>query len=115
MIALGHTPSFPKQRFAFLWECRNLPPPAYHYGKSGLLALQEAEQRRTGFPFTFIGDWQNQVDQLLLQEEAKHNQVNEGELDVAYQEVLSHLGKGRYPRITPQRFSERYTAMRQLL
>jgi hypothetical protein len=74
-IALGHTPSFPEQRFAFLWESRNLPPPAYHDGKCGLVALQEAEQRRTGFPFTFMGDWQNQVDQLLLQEEAKHHQV----------------------------------------
>ncbi len=272
-IALGHTPSFPEQRFAFLWESRNLPPPTYHHGKSGLLALQMAEQRRTGFPFTFIGDWQNQVDQLLLQEEAKHHQIqvpllipleeeyygqelnmsmrpsvdkasiesflqqlgrvfrkparlylvggaalvhlgvrpgftqdidiqvggtNEGELivaiqrliqqmqvnvefaspadfmplpsqwetharfvdrygmidvfyfdfysialskiergnnrdiadvkllvqqgiitlnelDVAYREVLSQLGKGRYPRITPQRFSERYTAIRKLL
>ncbi|HXL35928.1 MAG TPA: DUF6036 family nucleotidyltransferase [Ktedonobacteraceae bacterium] len=272
-IALGHTPSFPEQRFEFLWESRNLPSPAYHYGKYGLSALQEAEQRRTGFPFTFIGDWQNQVDQLLLQEEAKHHQIqaplllpleetqyeqklnmsmrpgvdkaaiesflqqlgrtfhkqarlylvggaalvhlgvrpgftqyidiqvggtNEGELivaiqrliqqmqvnvefaspadfmplpsqwetharfigrygmidvfyfdfysialskteqgnqrdiadvkllvqqgiitlnelDTAYQEVLSQLGKGRYPRITPQRFSERYTAIRKLL
>jgi hypothetical protein len=37
------------------------------------------------------------------------------ELDVAFQEVLSQLGKGRYPRITPQRFSERYTAIRKLL
>jgi len=37
------------------------------------------------------------------------------ELDAAYQEVLSHLGKGRYPRITPQRFSERYAAIRKLL
>jgi Nucleotidyltransferase of unknown function (DUF6036) len=272
-IALGHIPSFPEQRFEFLWKSRNLPPPAYHYGKYGLSALQEAEQRRTGFPFTYIGDWQNQVDQLLLQEEAKHHQLqaslllpleekqyeqelnmsmrpgvdkeaiesflqqlgrtfhkqarlylaggaalvhlgvrpgftqdidiqvggtNEGELivaiqgliqqmqvnvefaspadfmplpsqwetharfigrygmidvfyfdfysialskiergnerdiadvkllvrqgiitlnelDAAYQEVLSHLGKGRYPRITPQRFSERYTAIRKLL
>jgi hypothetical protein len=69
-IALGYEPSFPEQRFAFLWESRNLPPPAYHYGKIGLLALQETEQRRTGYPFTFIGDWQNQVEQLLLQEEA---------------------------------------------
>jgi hypothetical protein len=74
-IALGRIPSFPERRFAFLWESRNLPPPAYHFGKDGLLALQEAEQRRTGFPFTFIGDWQNQVDQLLLQEEAKHHKI----------------------------------------
>ena len=68
-------PCFPEQRFAFLWESRNLPPPAYHYGKYGLIALQEAEQRRTGFPFTFVGDWQNQIDQLLFQEEAKHHQI----------------------------------------
>ena len=37
------------------------------------------------------------------------------ELDRAYQEVLAQLGKGRYPRITPQRFRERYQAMRRLL
>lgn len=272
-MALGQAPTFPEQRFAFLWESRNLPSPAYHDGKCGLLALQEAEQRRTGFPFTFVGDWQNQVNQLLIQEEAKHHQLqvplllpleqqqygqelnmsmrpgvdkgaiesflqqlgrafrkparlylvggaalvhlgvrpgftqdidiqvsgsNEGELivaiqrliqqmqvnvkfvspvdfiplpsqwemhtqfagrygkidvfyfdffsialskiergnnrdiadvkllvqqgmitlselDVAYQEVLAQLGKGRYPRVTPQRFSERYTAIRKLL
>src|SRR5437764_6440106 len=76
-IALGHTPSFQEQRFEFLWESRNLPSPAYHYGKYGLSALQEAEQRRTGFPFTFIGDWQNQVDHLLLQEEAKHHSLED--------------------------------------
>jgi hypothetical protein len=271
-MALGQAPTFPEQRFAFLWESRNLPFPADHDGKCGLLALQEAEQRRTGFPFTFVGDWQNQVNQLLIQEEAKHHQLqvplllpleqqygqelntsmrpgvdkgaiesflqqlgrafrkqarlylvggaalvhlgvrpgftqevdiqvsgaNEGELivaiqqliqqmqvnvefaspmdfiplpsqwemgaqfagrygkidvfyfdfycialskiergnnrdiadvkllvhegiitlselDIAYQEVLAQLGKGRYPRVTPQRFSERYTAIRKLL
>lgn len=37
------------------------------------------------------------------------------ELDTAYQEVLSQLGQGRYPRITPQRFVERYAAVRHLL
>ena len=37
------------------------------------------------------------------------------ELDVAYQEVLAQLGKGKYPRTTPQRFSERYLAVRKLL
>lgn len=26
-------------------------------------------------PFEFSGDWQNQVDQLLLQEEAKHRLI----------------------------------------
>src|SRR5947209_18798053 len=39
----------------------------------GLAALQENVQQRTGLPFTFIGDWQNQVDHLLFQEEAKRN------------------------------------------
>lgn len=37
------------------------------------------------------------------------------ELDAAYQEVLAQLGKGRYPRVTPQQFAERYTALRTLL
>jgi hypothetical protein len=74
-LALGHPPSFPEQRFAFLWRSRHLPPPAYHNGQWGLMALQEAEQKRTGLPFTFLGDWQNQVDHLLLQEEAKQHQL----------------------------------------
>jgi hypothetical protein len=72
-LALGHRPRFPEQRFAFLWQTRHLPPPACHYGKWGLLALQEFEQRRTGLPFTFTGDWQNQVNHLLFQEEAKRH------------------------------------------
>ncbi len=76
-LALGHRPCFPEQRFAFLWQSRHLPPPACHYGKWGLLALQEAEQRRTGLPFTFMGDWQNQVDHLLFQEEAKRHRLVE--------------------------------------
>lgn len=74
-LALGHRPRFPEQRFEFLWQTRHLPPPACHYGKWGLLALQEAEQRRTGLPLTFIGDWQNQVDHLLRQEEAKKHRL----------------------------------------
>ena len=37
------------------------------------------------------------------------------ELDNAYQEVLAQLGKGRYPRVTPKRFTERYQAVRRLL
>jgi len=36
-------------------------------------------------------------------------------LDAAYQEVLTQLGQGRYPRLTPQRFVERYAAVRKLL
>jgi len=76
-LALGHRPRFPEQRFAFLWRTRHLPPPACHYGKWGLLALQEFEQRRTGLPFTFTGDWQNQADHLLFQEEAKRHRLVE--------------------------------------
>ena len=37
------------------------------------------------------------------------------ELDAAYQEVLAQLGKGRYPKITPERFAERYASIRPLL
>lgn len=72
-MALGHAPTFPEQKFAFLWRSRHLPSPASHYGKWGLMALQEYEQRRTGLPFTFLGDWQNQVDHLLLQEETRQH------------------------------------------
>ena len=74
-LAFGYPPCFPEQRFAFLWQSRNLPLPACHYGKLGLLALQEYEQKRTTLPFTYIGDWQNQVDHLLFQEEAKHHKL----------------------------------------
>jgi hypothetical protein len=76
-MALGHRPRFPEQRFAFLWRTRHLPPPACHYGKWGLLALQEFEQKRTSLPFTFTGDWQNQVDHLLFQEQAKRHRLVE--------------------------------------
>jgi hypothetical protein len=72
-IALGHMPGFPEQRFAHLWQARHLPSPVCQHGKGGLAALQEAEQRRRAIPLNFIGDWQNQIDHLLLQEEAKHH------------------------------------------
>lgn len=36
------------------------------------------------------------------------------ELDATCQEVLAQLGKGRYPKITPERFAERYAAIRPL-
>src|SRR5207244_7990237 len=68
-----NTPSFPEQLFFPLWQSRYLPAPACHQGEAGLIALQEAEQRRLGLPLNFIGDWQNQIDHLLLQEEAKHH------------------------------------------
>jgi hypothetical protein len=71
-VAFGPTPGFPEQRFAHLWQSRQLPPPACQHGKKGLVALQEAEQQRRGLPLNFIGDWQNQIDHLLTQEEARH-------------------------------------------
>jgi len=70
-LAFGHAPNFPEQPFAFLWRSRNLPSPASYHGSWGLLALQDAEQHRIGLPLTVLGDWQNQVDHLLRQEEAK--------------------------------------------
>lgn len=70
-IALGHTPCFLEQRFAHLWQSRHLPPPICRHGQEGLEALQETEQQRRGLPLNFIGDWQNQLDHLLLQEESK--------------------------------------------
>jgi hypothetical protein len=70
-LALGHAPAFPEAPFAFLWEQYHLPPPACGDGEWGLVALQEAEQQRSGMPLTFRGDWQNQMDHLLLQEEAR--------------------------------------------
>ncbi len=73
-LALGHTPNFPEQPFAQLWQQRHLPPPAFYNGEWGLLALQMFEQRRTGMPFSFIGDWQNQLDHLLWQEETRHRE-----------------------------------------
>ncbi len=75
-MALGHAPGFPEQPFTSLWRSRHLPPPAYHDGKWGLVALQEAERRRSGLPLNYIGDWQNQVDHLLRQEEAYHREAS---------------------------------------
>ncbi len=70
--ALGHVPGFPEQQFVHLWQSRGLPAPACRHGKEGLVALQEAEQKRRGLPLIFSGDWQNQITHLLLQEETKH-------------------------------------------
>lgn len=70
-FALGRLPSFPEEPFAALWEERGLPPPRSGYGLNGLLALQEYQQRRYDAPLTFLGDWQNQINHLLAQEEAQ--------------------------------------------
>jgi hypothetical protein len=77
-LALGHLPNFSEQPFTQLWQQRHLPPPAFHNGEWGLLALQTFEQRHTGMPFSFLGDWQNQLDHLLWQEETRRNGVRQG-------------------------------------
>ncbi len=69
-FALGRLPSFPEEPFVALWEERGLPPPHSGYGLNGLLALQEYQQRRYDALLTFLGDWQNQINHLLAQEEA---------------------------------------------
>jgi hypothetical protein len=74
-LALGHLPNFPEEPFAQLWQQRYLPSPAFYNGEWGLFALQTFEQKRTGMPFSFIGDWQNQLDHLLWQEETRQNRV----------------------------------------
>ncbi len=73
-LALGHLSNFPERPFAHLWQQRHLPAPAFHNGEWGLVALQAFEQRRTGMPFAFLGDWQNQLDHLLWQEETRHRE-----------------------------------------
>jgi hypothetical protein len=67
-LALGHPPQFPEALFAALWQARRLPPPALGYGEAGLRALEAEEQRRRGVSYHFSGDWQNQVQQLILQQ-----------------------------------------------
>lgn len=90
-MALGHATAFPERVFASLWESRHLPLPACRNGACGLAALQETEQRRTGLPFTFIGDWQNQIDHLLLQEEAKRHSLEDAlSLNILLEEALQN-------------------------
>lgn len=70
-LALGQAPDFPESQFAHLWQNRNLPAPYCQHGRQGLEALQAREQERRGLPLNFIGDWQNQIEHLLNQEESK--------------------------------------------
>ena len=76
-FALGQLPHVPEAPFSSLWENRQLPEPALHYGLAGLLALQKHEQQRSGFPFNVFDDWQNQIRHLLTQEERYHRQLSE--------------------------------------
>nr|BBH94576.1 hypothetical protein KTA_27750 [Thermogemmatispora argillosa] len=74
-FALGRLPAFPEEPFASLWEERQLPPPSVDGGRAGLLALEDYLQRRYGLPLNFMADWQNQIDHLLEQEEAKRRVI----------------------------------------
>lgn len=76
-LAFGHPSRFPETLFQYVWQSRHLPAPACYSGTQGLLALQQVEQQRTGFPVAVIGDWQNQIRHLLAQEEAKHQTLQE--------------------------------------
>lgn len=72
-LALDRPSQLPEDLFAFLWCDRHLPPPACHDGKWGLTALEHFEQQRRGLLLNYLGDWQNQINHLLLQEEAHHH------------------------------------------
>jgi hypothetical protein len=74
-FALGRLPCFPEEPFVSLWEERHLPPPRDGFGQEGFLTLEEYEQQRYGIPLNFLGDWQNQIDHLLNQEEAHQRQL----------------------------------------
>jgi hypothetical protein len=76
-FALGRLPSFPEAPFVALWEDRHLPPPRSGYGRNGLLALQDYQQRYYGLPLNVLDDWQNQINHLLLQEEAAQRELSD--------------------------------------
>lgn len=76
-FALGRLPSFPEAPFVSLWKDRHLPSPHSGYGLDGLLALQAYQQQRYGFPLNVLDDWQNQINHLLLQEEAAHRELSD--------------------------------------
>lgn len=76
-LAFGRPSRFPEPPFEHLWQLRHLPAPSCYYGTQGMLLLQQIEQQRIGFPVALIGDWQNQIQHLLAQEEAKHRLLQE--------------------------------------
>jgi hypothetical protein len=75
-FALGRLPSFPEAPFVSLWEDRHLPSPRFRYGLDGLLALQAYQQHRYGIPLNILDDWQNQINHLLIQEEASRRELS---------------------------------------
>jgi hypothetical protein len=76
-FALGRLPSFLEAPFVSLWEDRHLPPPRSGYGRDGLLALQDYQQHHYGLALNVLDDWQNQINHLLLQEEATHRELSD--------------------------------------
>ena len=72
-LAFGHPPALREPPFAFLWQRRVLPAPAAYQGRWGLVVLERQEQRRSGLPLSFRGDWQNQLNHLLIQEESRQH------------------------------------------
>lgn len=107
-LALGHHPDFPEQRFAPMWEKRRLSPPVCGYGEIGLAALQAMEQQRRNLSLNFMGDWQNQIDHLLLQEEARHHQTliraTIPEIDDEEQECSEMSMRQRVTRVEIEQF-----------
>jgi len=75
-FAFGRLPCFPEAPFVSLWEERHLPSPRSGYGLSGLLALGEYQQQQYGVPLNFLDDWQNQINHLLIQEEAYRRELS---------------------------------------
>jgi hypothetical protein len=92
-FALGRLPCFPEAPFVSLWEERHLPSPCSGYGMSELLALQEYQQQRYGIALNFLDDWQNQINHLLIQEEAYGRQLSDDLVQVLRQRSIEVQGK----------------------
>ena len=90
-FALGRLPSFPEAPFMTLWEERHLPPPAQGYGLDGLLALQEYEQQRYGLPLNVRHDWQNQINHLIDQEQARNRYLSDELIQTLRQVSMTDL------------------------
>lgn len=73
--ALGHPTDLQERPFAYLWQMWHLPAPGAQFGEVGLYLLQAYEQKRQNTSLNLLGDWQNQVDHLLRQEEAQNHPV----------------------------------------
>jgi hypothetical protein len=65
---------------------------------TGLLALQTYQQHRYGLPLTFIGDWQNQINHLLAQEDA-HQRTLSAETKEKLTQLSRLQGKAQMRRL----------------